>query len=285
MLRIAKIGIVLPQAITVSNDFIVWAVVTIVAAISIYSLWRQRSHVPPETHEARLNRRVEDLESTVKILLADNREDKIKIDALEKKLDIANDRIRDLEARLLRYEPSKPVDDPEFAVRDRRPAKPLLLCQCNKLFGEDDALAIRRVGIPFQRLQECTGEKFDRYLQAARQDGTTPWWLQISAHMGAEGIMFADGVKSATWLSQRIRGIRILLLAGCENEEVAAQLVGLAKHVVIVYETIESQNAQDFSFSFWREIAGKAEPPDAFARALQDCPQVSEFVQMRSARM
>ncbi len=168
---------------------------------------------------------------------------------------------------------------------EKRPAKPLLLAQCNKLFGEDDALAIRRTGIPFHRLQEATAEKFDRYLQAMRQDGTTPWWVQISAHMGPSGILFADGVRSTGWLSQRIRGVRVLLLAGCENEEVGGQLVGLAKSVVVVYESIESEDAQNFTFAFWREIGDGQEPNDAFAAALEECPQVSEFVQMRTARM
>ena len=74
------------------------------------------------------------------------------------------------------------------------------------------------------------------------------------------------------------------MLAGCENEEVGAQLVGLARHVILVYESIDSQSAQDFSFAFWREIGDGTDPPDAFARALDECPQVSEFIQMRTAR-
>jgi hypothetical protein len=223
--------------------------------------------------------RVQDIEGMVRILQRDHIRDQERIEHLEQKLIEATARIQLLEQELLQYRAVDPGNT-------KRPPKPLLLVQCNRLFGEDDALAVRRTGIVFHRLKNCTGADFDRHLQAMRQDGTTPWWVQISAHMGPTGIEFTDGIKSVTWLSQRIRGLRILVLAGCENEEVAAQLSSnqLAKHVVAIYETIETQNAQDFTYAFWREIADGSEPPDAFAAALNECPQVSEFVLMRTAR-
>ena len=162
-----------------------------------------------------------------------------------------------------------------------RPAKPLLLVQCNKLFGEDDAQSIRRVGIPFQRLPNCTAQKFDEYLQDYREDKSSPWWIQISAHMGPDGIAFADGVKDVSWLGQRIRDVRVLVLAGCESEAVGRQLVGLAQYVIVIYETINSRDAQAFSFAFWRAIAEDLGPREAFRRALVECPQTSEVIQMR----
>jgi hypothetical protein len=162
-----------------------------------------------------------------------------------------------------------------------RPAKPLLLVQCNKIFGDDDAQAIRRVGIPFHRLQECTSQKFDSYLQDFREDKASPWFVQISAHMGVDGVEFTDGVKGVQWLSQRIRDVRVLVLAGCENEEVGRQLVGLAQYVVVIYESISSRDAQSFSFSFWRAINEELGPREAFRRALIECPQTSEYIQMR----
>jgi len=165
-----------------------------------------------------------------------------------------------------------------------RPAKPLLLVMCNTIFGEDDAAAIRRTGIPFHRLRNATSDDFDRYLQGCRQDNATPWYVQLSAHMGVEGVQFADTTVSANWLQQRIRGIQVLVMAGCTNERVASQLVGLAQFVVIVYESIDTTNAQDFSFAFWSRIASNSDPVAAFAGALAECPQVSEFVQMRSVR-
>ena len=230
----------------------------------------------------RTSTRMQDVEGMVRILQKDHIRDQERIAHLEQKLAEATTRIQLLEQELSQYR----MTDSAISDNAKKPPKPLLLVQCNKLFGEDDALAVRRTGIVFHRLKNCTGTDFDRHLQAMRQDGTTPWWVQISAHMSAEGILFSDGVKSTTWLSQRIRGIRILVLAGCENEEVAAQLIGkqLAQYVVAIYETIESQNAQDFSYAFWREIGDGSEPSDAIAAALNECPQVSEFVLMRTAR-
>lgn len=222
--------------------------------------------------------RLGDLEVMVRVLQEDHVRDAQKIEQLSKALTEAQERIRFLESQLAQYRTDKADGD--------RPAKPLLLAQCNALFGEDDAQALRRTGIPFHRLANATSVDFDRYLQACRQDGTTPWWVVISAHMGPAGVQFADGVKGVNWLSQRIRGVRVLMLAGCENEEVAAQLVGsaLAKHVIVIYEKIDTVNAQDLAFAFWSRIWCGAAVPDAFAGALEECPQVSEFVQMRTAR-
>lgn len=259
--------------------------------LAIRSERRMRLEIATSGSGAVQGGRIETLEGTVDTLLTKLTETQKEVGdlrhenenlrrdnvSIREQLNRANQRIAELEV-------SMAYGLPPAQENAKRPAKPLLLVQCNQIFGEDDALAIRRVGIPFHRLKNCMSGDLDRYLQAGRQDHTTPWWCQISAHMGADGIQFADGVKTPTWLSQRIRNIRVLVLAGCENEEVGAQLVGLARHVVIVYEAIESQYAQDFSFAFWSAINKGAEPSDAFARALDECPQVSEFVSMRTAR-
>jgi hypothetical protein len=250
---------------------VVGACMTIVALV--VSVWGARRTVVDGQRVGDLSALLQEAQVSITGLRSALDQSNIKIGVLQASLDIANAEI--LRLRMLLTAQAEP---------EKRPAKPLLLAQCNQLFGEDDALAVRRTGIPFHRLKNCTALDFDRYLQAGRQDRATPWWVQISAHMGSTGILFADGVRSTAWLSQRIRGVRVLVLAGCENEEVGAQLVGLAVHVIVVYETIDTQNAQDFSYAFWREIGDGAEPPDAFARALEECPQVSEFVQMRTAR-
>lgn len=220
------------------------------------------------------------LNATVDILLKRNEELRASLLKMQTELTDTTRQLAEAQARIRVLEARQTSQN----LLEKRPAKPLLLVMCNRLFGEDDALAIRRTGIPFHRLKDATALDFDRYLQACRQDGTTPWWIQISAHMGADGVQFADGVKTATWLSQRIRGVRLLVMAGCDNEDVAGQLVGLAQHVVVIYEAIDTTNAQDFSYALWSRIATGADPIDAFAGALAECPQVSEFVQMRSAR-
>jgi hypothetical protein len=250
--------------------------VVVLIYIAVRSERLTRLSQPRVEREKALMARISELESTVATLLAKLNEAQRQIDDLLLKLREAVTRIKELESV---YEP-----DIHRAARNQRPAKPLLLAQCNQLFGTDDAQAIRRTNIPFQRLTNCTAFRFDRYLQAGREDGTFPWWVQISAHMGIEGVEFADGIKTKDWLSQRVNGVRVLVLAGCENEEIGAQLVGLAKHVVVIYEAIESQNAQDFSYAFWRAVGENYDAADAFAQALQACPQVSEFVQMRTAR-
>ena len=263
------------------SEPVVWFLAVVVAGLAVL-VWRMRQTswqggaaaltLPTlqTDREAQLVERVSELQATVDTLLI--------------KLNDAQREIERLRARVTELEVAQRREVPEG--HELRPAKPLLLAQCNTLFGEDDAQALRRAGIPFHRLANATSTDFDRYLQACRQDGTTPWWVVISAHMGPDGVRFADGVKGVAWLSQRIRGVRVLMLAGCENEEVAAQLVGsgMAKHVIGVYERIDSTNAQDLNYAFWSRIWRGASVPDAFAGALEECPQVSEFVQMRTAR-
>lgn len=171
-------------------------------------------------------------------------------------------------------------------VPNARPIKPLLLIQCEPTFGDVDAQAIRRTGIPFQRRAKCTAETFDMALQTGREDGQTPMFLHISAHMSASRIKFFDQDKGIEWLSQRIRGVHTIFLAGCENEEIGAALVAtnISQHVITMTEPVENQDASNFTFAFWRAISEGVPTPEAFEQALGICPQVSEFVQLRSAR-
>jgi hypothetical protein len=164
--------------------------------------------------------------------------------------------------------------------------KPFLLVQCNTTFGNTDAQALRRTGIPFQRRACCTASDFDQALQTGREDGQVPLYVQISAHMNAQEIQFFDGPKPIEWLSQRIRGIQVLFLAGCDNEEIGAALVGqnLAQHVITMFEPVDSRDAGNFTFAFWRATSEGSTVTDAFEQALNICPQIQEFVQLRSTR-
>lgn len=171
-------------------------------------------------------------------------------------------------------------------VANARSSNSLLLIQCEPAFGETDAQAIRRAGLPFQRRAKCTLESFDEALQTSREDNANALWLQISAHMNAKQIKFYDQEASVEWLSQRIRGIEILYLAGCENEEIGKQLVGtnLAQNVITMLEPVESRDAGNFTFAFWRSMVDGNSVLDAYEQARRICPQVSEFVQLRSAK-
>jgi len=229
--------------------------------------------MPRKAEMSRLRR----LEATVETLQEGHIRDQKRISQLERELSLARLEIDRLERLLQEY---RGID----LNITLPPAKPLLLVMCHPKFGEDDVQAIRRTQIPFQRLKDATAKDFDRFLQEARQDGTTPWWVQISAHMGEAGIQFADGVQPVGWLSQRIRDIKVLMLAGCDNERVAAGLVGLAQHVLVIYEEVETVYAADFTYAFWSRIGRGFDPVDAYAQALTECPQISEFVWMRSAR-
>jgi hypothetical protein len=237
-----------------------------------------------QTLLARFNGSIAEL-ATIKELLAVATAE---LARLRPALDAANTEINRLRAAL--DASSQELAALRVAITQKVPGpkllKPLLLIQCDPAFGETDAQALRRTGIAFQRRSKCTLASFDEVLQTGREDNQTALWLQISAHMNDTRIKFFDQDASIEWLSQRIRRISVLFLAGCENEDVGKQLVGtmLAMNVITVLEPIDTKDAGNFTFAFWRAMSDGYTVNEAFEQALAICPVVSEFVQLRTAR-
>ena len=93
----------------------------------------------------------------------------------------------------------------------------LLVC-----IGPDSALmldlaALRAVrsatGLKFMRLLDATRPKFADTLRRERSLGRPVELLHLALHASPEGVEFADGVADGNWLSERLFGVRIMLLA------------------------------------------------------------------------
>ena len=158
----------------------------------------------------------------------------------------------------------------------------LLICT-----GDDSALAIdlammRRVqmktGMPFHRIVSVTRDTFDAYLRRERSLGRQVKYLHLSVHANSNGVQFADGEVDGNWLSERLSGVEVLLLAGCEGDTVGDWL-GVVPYVVTLSEAITHEDAATLTQHFWTGIGNGLKPSDALERALTLCPPVvGEYV-------
>jgi hypothetical protein len=158
----------------------------------------------------------------------------------------------------------------------------LLICT-----GDDSALVIdlammrkvqMKTGMPFHRIIGVTRDSFDAYLRRERTLGRRVRYLHLSVHASTNGVQFADGEVNGDWLSERLLGVEILLLAGCEGDTVGDWL-GVVPYVVTLSEKITHEDAAALTQHFWTGIGNGLDSTRALAGALKLCPPVvGEFV-------
>ena len=182
------------------------------------------------------------------------------------------------------------VLQPEAALRpladasgERYPAgRTLLVC-----IGPDSALmldlaALRAVraatGLKFMRILDATRPKFAAALRRDRRLGRPIELLHLALHASPEGVEFADGVADGNWLSERLFGVRIMLLASCRGDTLGDWL-GVVPHVITLSEDISHEDAAVLTQHFWHNIGLSMEPGAALDEALTHCPPaVGEYV-------
>jgi len=170
----------------------------------------------------------------------------------------------------------------QAAAPSRTPKQTLLVC-----VGADSALmvdlaALRAVksatGLCFHRILDVTRDGFDAYLRRERSKGRPVELLHLAVHASHAGIHFGDGVVEGDWLSERLLGVRVMLLAGCEGDRVGDWL-GVVPHVVTLAEEIAHEDAAALTQHFWCAIGRGLAPDAALDSALAHCaPVVSEYV-------
>ena len=162
------------------------------------------------------------------------------------------------------------------------PAKPLLIvCGPDTVMCDMDRQSLRRAGVSFQRLYSASKVTIDNELRRRRQDGSLYWWLHVTAHAGEAGVALVDGIADPAWWSERLDGVKVVFLSACRTETVADALAGLTT-VIFVHEDIDSRDAADFTYSFWRRMQEYNDPRQAYYQAIRETPQVSEFTDIRS---
>lgn len=137
-----------------------------------------------------------------------------------------------------------------------------------------------RTNLRFQRLRDVTKNRFERFLERHRSSGRPIRYVHLATHAGPDGVEFADGRVDGVWLSERLGGVEVLLLDGCEASNVG-DLLGVVPYVVTMNEPIDNHDAMLFAEAFWCEI-GNGKPAEvAFYLALDRSPPViSEFAEL-----
>lgn len=103
-------------------------------------------------------------------------------------------------------------------------------------------------------------------------------YLHIAAHASAAGLELADGLVDGNWLSERLEGVRVLLLASCESDGIGDWL-GVVPCVITLSEDIPNEDAAALAQHFWHGIGLGKEPGEALDEALAYCPPaVEEYV-------
>jgi hypothetical protein len=193
------------------------------------------------------------------------------------------DAVHSFEARPWVPLPHTPAESTAVACGEKYPiGRTLLVC-----IGLDSALmldlaALRAVrsatGLKFTRILDATRSKFDTALRRERHLGRPIELLHLALHASPEGVEFGDGVADGSWLSERLFGVRIMLLASCRGDTVGDWL-GVVPHVITLSEEISHEDAAVLTQHFWHNIGLSMEPGAALDEALTHCPPaVSEYV-------
>ena len=158
----------------------------------------------------------------------------------------------------------------------------LLVC-----IGSDSALmvdlaALRAVrsatGLQFRRLVDASRDDFEAHLRRERSKGRPVELLHLALHADHAGVAFADGTADGNWLSERLCGVRVLLLAGCQGDWVGDWL-GVVPHVITLSEEISHADAGLLTEHFWKGIGHGLDADAALDAALGACPPVvGEYV-------
>jgi hypothetical protein len=198
---------------------------------------------------------------------------------------------RELEAQNGIYEPvhtgtpegpQTPPDSPSLYLSERVRHRTLFV-----FVGCDDALridlaALRAVrtatDLNFMRVMNTTRRKFELTLRRERNLSRPIELVHLAVHASEDGIQFVDGLADGNWLSERLGGVRVMLLACCEGDSVGEWL-GVVPYVVSLSEQISHEDAATLTQHFWHNIGMKLEPGEALDRALVHCPPaISEYV-------
>ena len=83
-------------------------------------------------------------------------------------------------------------------------------------------------------------------------------------------------------MGEQLEGIQLVLLASCSSATTADQLAGMVDIVIYFMEDVGRQDASDFMYALVRQLTDGTPPQLAYQKALEEVPQVSEFVDLRT---
>lgn len=248
---------------TVFNVGSVLAVIASVIAIIITT--RRRAGMTDAQSDA-------DLESTVVTLQNLLYEKQRQIDALQIEYNATLQRLALLEAQTSAAKPPR--------------RQSILLA----VIGDDPALSLdlaalreveRRGTFRLSRLRPATKSKLKETLDQHRAEGNPIRHVHMAVHAGPEGILLNGELVTASWLSENLKSVDVLLLGGCQSTGIA-NAIGIVPNVVTMREDVSHTDAAQFAKLFWSGISDGLDVDVAFDAAVERSPQgLSEFVELR----
>jgi hypothetical protein len=171
-------------------------------------------------------------------------------------------------------------DDTSFAAA---PA-PLPHATLLVVIGADASLCInlaalrkvkRQTGLGFHRLTDASTEDLDAYL---RRECSCGWPVSLLHLPVYAGVQLADGEGDGEWLSERLLGVQVLLLAGCQGDRVGDWL-SVVPFVITIDAALGHDDAAVLCEHFWMGIGQGLAPNATLDAALAACaPVVAEYV-------
>lgn len=264
------------------GDYIGWIGAITVFALFwalIHFLWRRAhskggSSLPELLQQiGELDRLIKELSSTIKRLSAQLTEANTALAEATTQRDELQRKVRDHEQ----------LNAGGVQVFDAKPESPLLVAIGSDAKLKLDLASLRAVetdtGMTFRRIENATFELLKRHLDRARANDRPYDKLHLAVHSGPDGIYLSGGIVNSEQLSEILRGVRILVIAGCESDAVGDYL-GVVNHVVSMTEKVSHTDAALFARAFWEEIGNRCEPSEALRLALKRSPSgMSEYVE------
>ena len=180
-------------------------------------------------------------------------------------------------AEITQRDPSTKGDDSSIHV-------PLLyISGPDRQIAALDKNSLRRSLVAFKRLENPTAYEISREMTRRRLDGTLYKWVHISSHMGESGISLDGVVLTPEALSEIMVGIELLFLAGCKSVSIADRIIGIVPVVISIREDVPNEVAGDFTYAFWREMVATDNIDHSYSKAVDDVPDIKEYVDIRRA--
>jgi len=196
----------------------------------------------------------------------------------QNEIDQLRERIRQLERGAI-------VQDAPPVLIERRQV--LWACIGDDPMLKLDLAFLRRVQAQTQTrlatLDPVTKKDLEAALDRERRNRTPIRFLHLGVHSDQAGVQFADGVATWDWLSERLAGVQVLMLAGCSNDQLADKLRVVDTVVSIRAREIQNNDASQFVEAFWSTVLSRngLTRSEAFEQALAIAPaRVGEFVQL-----
>lgn len=147
-----------------------------------------------------------------------------------------------------------------------------------------DLSAFHRVqtttGLRYARMSDATTRGFERYTERWRMQRHPVKYVHLALHMASDGAEFKDKVVTGLWLSEQLRDCKILVLDGCDSEDLG-DLIRAVEVVISMRHSVENHDAALWAEAFWEEIGLGADPQQAYWSALSRVPTaVREHVEI-----